>query len=123
MALTSESLSVCTRERIRLLKPAEAAPMIKPASAAMRPNTTSISMSVNASRPPPIARGQPLDAGEHPRIDPQGDGDRLGDFRAGGDGGLHQPQLDPVIGPKGRLRLFTVEKRNFIPTDDWIHFA
>ena len=65
--------------------------------------------------------GQALDAREHPRVDAQGDGDRLGDFLTVGHRRFHEPDVEPVIRPKGCLRLFAVEERHIIPTGNRIH--
>ena len=67
--------------------------------------------------------GEALDAGQHPGIDAQGDGDRLGGLAVAGHGRLHQPQVGPVLGPEIRLRLFAVEDRNVFPFGDCLHRA
>ena len=58
---------------------------------------------------------KPLQLGEHPRVDAQSDGDRLGIFGAGGHSLFHQAQLEPVLGPIRSFGLFVVEEGNVVP--------
>ena len=65
--------------------------------------------------------GQALDAGQHPRVNPQRDGHRLGGLGVAGHRGFHEAQVGLVLGPELRLGLFAVEDRHFFPFGNRAH--
>jgi len=65
---------------------------------------------------------EPLDARQHPGIDPQRDRDRLRRItRVARQCRFHQPQVRPVFRPEVRLTLFAVEEGHFLPVRKGAH--
>jgi len=65
--------------------------------------------------------GEALDAGQHPRIEPERDRNGVGNFIGRSDRRFHQPQVDPGHRPEIRLGGVVIEERDFFPSGYGIH--